>query len=40
MDAAIYQFRRFERESLRYADAETAGDDQGGVGLWERKVDK
>lgn len=40
MDAAIYHFRRFERESLRYADAETAGDDQDGVGLWDRTIGK
>jgi hypothetical protein len=38
MDAAIYQFRRFERESLRYADAETADEGEAGMGLWDRKV--
>lgn len=27
MDAAIYQFRRFERESLRYAEAGAEDDD-------------
>jgi hypothetical protein len=33
MDAAIYQFRQFERASLRYADMDLAADDeQGGVG--------
>jgi len=37
MDAAIYQFRQFERASLRYADTDLAADDgQGGVGLWDR----
>ena len=39
MDAAIYQFRQFERASLRYADADVAVDDgHGGVGLWDRAV--
>jgi hypothetical protein len=38
MDSAIYQFRQFERASLRYAEEETADGEQGGVGLWERKV--
>lgn len=38
MDAAIYQFRQFERASLRYAEAEGAEDQRGGVGLWERKA--
>jgi hypothetical protein len=38
MDAAIYQFRQFERASLRYAEAEAADGEQGRVGLWERKV--
>lgn len=40
MDAAIYQFRQFERASLRYADAESADDEQRDVGLWDRKVGK
>ncbi|HXV04669.1 MAG TPA: GIY-YIG nuclease family protein [Solirubrobacterales bacterium] len=40
MDAAIWQFRQFERASLRYAETETADDEQGGLGLWERMVDK
>lgn len=40
MDAAIYQFRRFERGSLRYAEPEAAAEAQDGVGLWERKVGK
>jgi len=38
MDAAIYQFRRFERASLRYAEDEPADGEQDGMGLWERKV--
>jgi hypothetical protein len=38
MDAAIYQFRQFERASLSYADPEAAGEEVGEVGLWERKV--
>jgi hypothetical protein len=36
MDAAIYQFRQFERASLHYAEADTGYDQQAGVGLWER----
>jgi T5orf172 domain len=40
MDAAIYQFRQFERASLHYAGTEAADDDRGGVGLWQRKVDE
>lgn len=40
MDAAIYQFRQFERASLRYAETEAADDEQGVVGLWERTVGK
>jgi hypothetical protein len=36
MDAAIYQFRRFERESLRYAETEAVDDEQDEAGLWER----
>ncbi len=35
MDAAIYQFRQFERASLHYAEAQANGE-QGPVGLWER----
>ena len=38
MDAAIYQFRQFERASLRYAEAEAADGEPGEVGLWERKA--
>ena len=38
MDAAIYQFRQFERASLRYAETEGAEGERGGVGLWERKA--
>lgn len=38
MDAAIYQFRQFERASLRYAETEVADGEQGRVGLWERKA--
>jgi hypothetical protein len=40
MDAAIWQFRRYEKASLRYTETETAEDEQGGVGLWERSVDQ
>ncbi|MGB7587238.1 MAG: GIY-YIG nuclease family protein [Solirubrobacterales bacterium] len=40
MDAAIWQFRQFESASLRYAETEVTGDNQGGVGLWERKIGK
>jgi T5orf172 domain-containing protein len=40
MDAAIWQFRQFERASLRYADTEATDDEQGRLGLWERKVDE
>jgi hypothetical protein len=40
MDAAIYQFRQFERASLRYAEREAADREQAEVGLWERKVRK
>jgi len=38
MDAAIWQFRQFERSSLRYAEAEQERDGPGEVGLWERRV--
>lgn len=38
IDAAIYQFRQFERKSLHYAASDAANEDEGGVGLWERKV--
>jgi len=38
MDAAIYQFRQFERASLRYAETGAADGEPGEVGLWERKV--
>ena len=40
MDAAIWQFRRFERESLRYADTEPGDDGESRVGLWEGEVSK
>jgi hypothetical protein len=39
MDAAIYQFRQFERASLRYADTD-GPDDDSDVGLWDRTVGK
>ncbi len=39
MDAAIYQFRQFERASLRYADDHRVDEIAGRVGLWERSVD-
>ncbi|HEU5142384.1 MAG TPA: GIY-YIG nuclease family protein [Solirubrobacterales bacterium] len=38
MDAAIYQFRRFERASLRYAELDALDGEGDSVGLWERKV--
>ena len=42
MDAAICQFRQFERASLRYADAEAGAEDKGSgsLGLWERTVEE
>ena len=40
MDAAIWQFRHFERASLCYGESEAANADHGGVGLWERRVDQ
>jgi hypothetical protein len=40
MDAAIFQFRQFERASLRYAEAEAMDEGYGSVGLWERRVDQ
>ncbi len=40
MDAAIYQFRQFERASLRYAETAVENGELGRVGLWERKVDE
>ena len=39
MDAAIWQFRQFERSSLRYAEVEPERDERGEVGLWERSVE-
>ena len=39
MDAAIYQFRQFERASLRYADDHRDDLSAGRVGLWERSAD-
>jgi hypothetical protein len=38
MDAAIWQFRQFERTSLDYAEAAAAGSEQGRVGLWARTI--
>lgn len=38
MDAAIWQFRQYEKASLRYAEIESTQDEPGGVGLWERSV--
>lgn len=38
MDAAIWQFRQFERTSLRYAEAEANDDEPGPFGLWERSA--
>ena len=39
MDAAIWQFRQFERSSLRYAEVEPEPEQRGEVGLWERSVE-
>jgi T5orf172 domain len=39
MDAAIYQFRQFERTSLRYADDDRNDEVAGRVGLWEGTAD-
>ncbi|HEX8121860.1 MAG TPA: GIY-YIG nuclease family protein [Solirubrobacteraceae bacterium] len=39
MDAAIWQFRQFERSSLRYAEVEPKRDEHEEIGLWERSVD-
>ena len=39
MDAAIYQFRQFERASLRYADDRPGEEVDSRVGLWDRSVD-
>jgi hypothetical protein len=43
MDDAIFQFRQFERASLRYAEEEeeaSPDDPLRGVGLWERKLER
>ncbi|HET7054214.1 MAG TPA: GIY-YIG nuclease family protein [Solirubrobacterales bacterium] len=40
MDAAIYQFRRFEQESLQYAEAQPAYESPKHIGLWEQKADE
>jgi T5orf172 domain-containing protein len=39
MDAAIYQFRQFERASLAYADVQPGDDTGGRVGLWDHATD-
>jgi hypothetical protein len=39
MDAAIWQFRQFERSSLRYAEAQPDLDEPGEFGLWDRSVE-
>lgn len=39
MDAAIYQFRSFERASLLYASENTDDLAKRGVGLWDRSLD-
>ena len=39
MDAAIWQFRQFERSSLRYAEVAPERAERGDVGLWERSVE-
>jgi hypothetical protein len=38
MDAAIWQFRQFERSSLRYAEGEPEREAREEIGLWERSV--
>ncbi len=39
MNAAIWQFRHFERTSLRYAAEEPEREEPGGIGLWEDSVE-
>ena len=38
MDAAIYQFRQFERASLHYTETEGTDREHGMLGLWAREV--
>lgn len=38
MDAAIYQFRQFERASLRFAETDPQEVEERPVGLWERSA--
>lgn len=38
MDAAIWQFRQFERASLRYSEEEPEEEGPSEIGLWERRV--
>lgn len=38
MNAAIYQFRAFERASLHYADSDGAGVEEERIGLWDTTV--
>ena len=40
MDAAIYQFKSFETESLHYADGEEPKGSDGKLGLWDDSVDR
>jgi hypothetical protein len=38
MDAAIYQFRQFERASLEYTEIQATDDRERRVGLWDRTM--
>jgi hypothetical protein len=38
MDAAIYQFRQFERASLEYTEIQASDDRERKVGLWDRTM--
>jgi len=38
MDAAIYQFRQFERASLEYTEIEASNTEERRVGLWNRTM--
>lgn len=38
MDAAIYQFRQFERASLEYTEIEASDNKERRVGLWDRTM--
>lgn len=38
LNAAIFQFRAFERDSLHYADSDSEEPPEGPVGLWDRTI--